>query len=354
MRYSLRTLLGSRRNRGVTPRHPIVTKARPRVEMLEDRTVPTVILPPPGVAGPVQILGTAVTDNLSIRLVQGQTPTLALSDGVSTVKLIALDRVTSISVSGFGGNDTLTLDNGVGFLAKSQGLPITFDGGAGANQLLVQGQGRALYSETYGPTSLGMTLVTAGPVGNTVLPGTQTIYLKNVAGVTDSVPVTGLTLTMGNEIQPVGPATTDAYQIVNGAPLPGGPAGMISTIKVAEVDIGAAVGTSFTPFTFANKTNVSMECSDSDDTIIMNTTTIAAGLQSFYIDGGKGYNTLVVANMPTNMNCTWDNIQNVIWNPGQSGGGSGGAGAFAGTVSPGSPVTSDALPPAVDAPITEV
>jgi hypothetical protein len=344
--------------------------------MLEDRTVPTIILPPPGTAGLVQMIGTPGADNFLVRLLPNQTPTLALSDnGGSTFKIITLDRVIGISVTGEGGNDNLTIDNGVGFIANLNGLPITFNAGAGTSQLIVQSQALTKVVETYAPSALGMTLNSSHvSAGQTM---SQTIYLNHVTGVTDSVPASSLLLKTSSESgpPPVRPATNDSYQIANGAPLPGGgrTGGTLATVTVQEIDAGAGVGISFTPITFTNKTNVSTEFGDYDDnTVTMNCTANPTGLQSFYLDGGQSSNNaLVIVNMPSNMNCTWDNFQTVIWiNPGGGGGGgSGGSGGgavaapaatgapavtFVGAVSSGSSAAFDALPTGMVPPITEV
>src|SRR4051812_12124582 len=94
--------------------------ARPWIETLEDRAVPAA----------VTLTGTAGDDQLFLRVINDNgTKTLEAGGGTGATQRVALADVTSITVNGLAGNDTLTIDNGVAGLlgnASGAGLPITF------------------------------------------------------------------------------------------------------------------------------------------------------------------------------------------------------------------------------------
>src|SRR5258708_30138711 len=113
---------------------------QPRLEFLEDRTVPSVTLPTPGTPAPIVLTGTDGPDAFIVRVSATSSTTLEVSDnGGMTFASAALVDVTQVTVNGLGGNDHLIVDMSNGLVAKAGGLPITFDGGAMINTLILQG-----------------------------------------------------------------------------------------------------------------------------------------------------------------------------------------------------------------------
>src|SRR5947209_3559140 len=105
--------------------------ARPALEPLEARAVPSITLPTPGTPGPVTMTGTAGDDGFLMRLKGGYPDFFQFSDdGGATFQTAALADVTAVSVGGLGGNDTLTVDESNGLVAKKSGpdLIVAFDG----------------------------------------------------------------------------------------------------------------------------------------------------------------------------------------------------------------------------------
>src|SRR2546423_2822024 len=130
--------------------------SRPRLslETLEDRSLLSISVPPPGTSGPVIITGTPGSDHFMIRLeppAQGAPGAMVgFSDnGGASFAFVPLANVTSVTVNGMGGLDTLVLDNSIGLIGKAGGLTITWNGGIGFDRLLVTGNGDANIKETY-------------------------------------------------------------------------------------------------------------------------------------------------------------------------------------------------------------
>src|SRR5436305_14294262 len=93
-------------------RLPARKQARPRfrpvVEGLEERALLTIVVPTPGVPGPVTITGTSGADDFRIRLASGNPAVIEFSDnGGSTFVDSALADVTNIVVNGLGSGDLL-------------------------------------------------------------------------------------------------------------------------------------------------------------------------------------------------------------------------------------------------------
>src|SRR5262249_22041307 len=118
------------------PRH----SCRPSVEGLEDRSLLSITLPKPGQPGPAIITGSAEPDRFQIRIRPDNASQIQFLDEKFPVFLTAaLSDVTEIDVNTLGEADTLTIDNSSGLVAKIGGLPVVFDGGTGADQLVLLG-----------------------------------------------------------------------------------------------------------------------------------------------------------------------------------------------------------------------
>jgi hypothetical protein len=270
--------------------------------------VPSIILPPPGHVGPVLMMGDYPAQQFQIRLIPGPSPIVAFSDGSPVLKAAPLANITSITVTGLGGGDKLTIDNASGYLAKTSGLPIVYHEGPGSNQLIVVGASRTQVpiNETYAEAPSSGPLGTPVPLGKMVLsstagPYSQTIYLSNVAAVTDTLVAASLAISTDDR--------DDSISISNGASLPG-PSLLMQSIT-------PTLDAVFVPITSINKSYVAVDGVAGNNTIYFNVTQIPTGLSSMYLDGGTGTNnTMWIVNMPKQMNCTWDNIQHVYWGPG--------------------------------------
>ena len=107
-------------------------RRRPLLEALEDRTLLSISVPPPGRSGPVTITGTPGNDQFMIRLLPSLPPgnggaaMVAFSDnGGTTFTSVPLANVTSVTINGMGGFDSLVLDIGDSLVGKAGGLAIT-------------------------------------------------------------------------------------------------------------------------------------------------------------------------------------------------------------------------------------
>src|SRR5688500_4833811 len=119
---------------------------RPRVEVLEDRTMFSISLPAAGTTGPAVLTGTPFADHLILRLQPGAPANVQLSDnGGASFATAPLSAVTGVTVNGLAGRDTLTIDNASGLVS----LAITYHGGQAPDALVLAGNPTATVSQTY-------------------------------------------------------------------------------------------------------------------------------------------------------------------------------------------------------------
>jgi hypothetical protein len=288
------------------------TSAPPRLETLEDRTVPTISLPTPGTPGLAILTGTVGPDLFVVRLRAGDASTIEFSDnGGAQIRSAALADITGIVVDGQAGNDRLQIDNANGYVGKAGGLPITYDGGIGVDALLLTGN-PASVSETYtGSASFAGTI--SGSNGTV----TQTIAFAHLTGIIDLVTAASLTVNLNDKNNLVelrqgfaegGNATIkidhadrgDLDDAVNQAM----DLGLNNTALDANLLTNFADnprddnGETFVPFTFANKTAVTINALGGNDTVALDISAPAAGLASLTLDGGTGSNNLAQQRLP--------------------------------------------------------
>jgi hypothetical protein len=317
--------------------------ARPAVEALEDRTLPTISI---DAAGLVSVIGTPHDDKFLIRV----DPTLATQlqfsdDGGTTFTSFAATKVTAVDVQGLGGHDVLTIDNSAGLVGETSNLPISFLGGKGFDELVLSGNPKgAAVTETYtigktfgagtlavgdGTTSATITITDVESVVDTLTANQLTINANdnpNLIKINDGPTVDGMQTTRvrifnrlvenggdsngnnnqgdGNNNQGDGKNQGDGNNQGN-EDNQGNDDG-------AEDDRHGARTRVFTPITFANKTNVTINGLGGNDVFILNNPHPAAGLSQLTLDGGSGQNVVIERNVPPGVTLTLTNIQKTV------------------------------------------
>jgi hypothetical protein len=319
VRHFLRFLL----TKGSTRKSPKPYHRTPCLEGLEERTLLSVTMPPPGTTGPVVMTGSNLPDNFVIResasLVPGPggTPAtmLNLSDnGGKTWHTIALSDVTSIAVHGMGGQDKLVINNNAGLIGNANGLPISFDGTGNHNTLVIRG-GPSLalgapqpltspYTETYTLSKPGvLTIATTSGTANGTM--SQTITFRSAAKVVDMLPAASCTVNVHGSV-------SDSVTIVNASVFDG-----VATDRINSA-IGGGPGMGMpsfllVPVVFANKTNVQINTLDKNDTFVLNVSLSANQLKSLTLVGGPGQNnTAFVRQMPPHVQVHFVHIQHIV------------------------------------------
>ena len=198
--------------------------------------------------------------NLLTTATGGATPTV-LTAGFQTLSLVTADT-QSLVIAGGAGNDSLTVNS----TASPFLIPLTFDGGAGANSLTLTG-GTAT-SDTYavGPEagSGNSTIVFAG--------GTQTVNFANLTPVTDTVVSPSLTVLGTSADNAIG------YSVGANATL-----GRVTIDDQEYVD-------------FNNKTALTINGLGGNDEFTLNNPNTPTGLTSIAVGGNTTAIDTVVAN----------------------------------------------------------
>jgi len=306
--------------------------ARPTVEALEDRTVPTITI---DAAGLVSVVGTPHHDEFIIRFDPTISTQLQFSDdGGTSFTSFAATAVTAVDVTGLQGQDVLTIDNSFGLVGGTN-LPISFDGGKGFDELVLSGNpGGAAITETYTVgTKSGTGMIT---VGNGAL--SSTITLTSVESIVDTLTASQLTINANDN--------PNLIKINDGPAIDGVQTTRVRIFdRVTEEKHGKGddnnqgednhqgddnnqgdedgmgedrhgdQSTVFTPIRFANKTNVTINSLGGNDVFILNNPHPAAGLAQLTLDGGAGQNTVIERNVPSGVTLNLMNIQNVVTNP---------------------------------------
>ncbi len=287
-------LLGTRERR-LSPHRakPQGRNRSPSLEYLEVRDTPSIYLPTPGHPGPVVLLGTDGPDQFVIR----SCPLKIIAsfqfsdDGGATFRTAPQNDVTQVVVKGRAGPDQLTIDNSFGFVAKADGLPISFSGPS-LNELALRGDPGVSLKETFTPGSTGrpsQVVTTGGGMA-------QAIQFTPLASFTDTVPAASLTVmaTAGNSLISV----TDGTQVDG-----------LATMRVA---VSAAV-----PFIwsgppasidFANKGAVLVNAMGGNNTIVMDTLTQPAGLTDMGVVGGDQNDVCYVMHEPPGVTCWYAGV----------------------------------------------
>ncbi|HEV3025829.1 MAG TPA: hypothetical protein VGX76_25320, partial [Pirellulales bacterium] len=316
--------------------------ARLAVESLEDRTLPTITI---DAAGLVSVIGTPHADAFVIRVAPTMATQLQFSDdGGTTFTSFASSVVTGVDVQGLGGHDVLTIDNNFGLVGGSN-LPITFEGGKGFDELVLQGDPKgAPITEVY---SIGTTFG-AGTLSVDDGTTSATIKFTDVESVVDTLTADQLTINANDN--------PNFIRISDGPTLDGLQTTRVRIFdRLAEVDHGNSDDNegnddnkgndgkkgddnnqgnddnqgddgmsddlhgmrtqAFTPITFANKTNVTINGLGGADVFVLNNPHPAAGLSQLTLDGGAGQNVLIERNVPPGVTLTTTNFQKIVTNP---------------------------------------
>jgi aldose sugar dehydrogenase len=311
----------------------------------------SITVPTPGTPGPVVLTGTDGDDRFVLRLKQGAATVLQVStDGGTDFTDVALADVTRVEVDGLAGNDTLTVDDQFGLVAKSGGLSIAFDAGTGDDRLVLSGNPGAAADVTY---TVGTTVGT-GTVMTTTAAAAQTVTFQRLEGVVDTVTAASLTV--------VGTDARDLIRVHDGTAVNGlattTVAGLDQTGRVTvrhptgsedtpfvplevnrdavdeDVEHGDRIDdngdqadddeaaerveeqTAFTPFTFANKPTVTIQMLGGDDLAVLDARVPAAGLTTLTVDGGAGFDVAIVRSAfpGGNVTVTFPNVERVLMN----------------------------------------
>ena len=305
--------------------------ARPALEALEGRVVPTISLSASGV---LSVTGGAGNDAFVLELESGgPTNIQASDDGGATFQTFALTQVHSVTVNGFGGQNTLTVNNDNGLVAKddafanSIGLPITFQGNKalGARDTLIvtgdpgkvtPGQGNPEFNEIYQGATTQSSLfgAPAAPnylhIGDTFSsPGGMgaakavTIFLPDVAAVEDFGPV-ATRISPGNAALGKGAV----LQILDGPTLNGLATTQVRGAFRTDLDLapdaspgGDGSDDAFEgapAIDFANKASVTVAGDRGYDLFLVNNPHPAAGLTQLTLTDTLGPSALTVKNTP--------------------------------------------------------
>ncbi len=310
-------------------------RRRPLVESLEDRTLLSagITVPTAGSPGPATLTGTAGADQFTIRL-DNSGSNFQFSETDSTGQThnasAAVADVTSITINGLQGNDKLTLDVGNGLVGntKSGGLSITYSGGPGLDTLVLTGNAGTGVTEIF--TAASGTNPATLTIGNGTV--SDTITLNQISSIVDTMTADSLVIN-----------ANDANNLINirQGPTVGGQATMtVQALDIRDADLARddhpfddrgggddkPDGTldnhghrneaetdenedSFLPITFANKTTVTVNGLGGNDLFVVNAAHAAAGLKNLNLDGGTGFNVLLVHNLPAGVTLTPTNFQ---------------------------------------------
>jgi hypothetical protein len=283
-----------------------IRSSKPVVEMLEDRTLLSISFSQPAHSGIVTMTGTPAGDQFMVQMKPNDPATIEFSDdGGFNFTDAALSGVTAVVVTGMAGKDSLTVNNDNGLVGRVDGLAITFTGGSGHDTLIVTGDTGATIIETYHGSKPGLAVLTLAA-------GTlySEIGLKNVNHVFDTLKADQLFVDMNRR--------SDVIHVRDGQTMDGLVTNTIAGTDVSALDDGpgGAVGlgaiidtTVFTPITFANKRQVLIGTQGGDDLFVVNVSHSATGLQSLFLAGGSGFNTLVARQMPPGVAVTLTLIQ---------------------------------------------
>jgi hypothetical protein len=184
--------------------------------------------------------------------------------GLKAVKLVAADT-QAVTVVGGGGDDVFTVNSTAGPVT----IPLTFDGGAGANAVSLTG-GTAT-ADTYTP-STGLSALTFAA-------GSETVQAVNTGPLFDTV---------GGPLAVIGTNGDNSIDYATGFD-------SLANFKVGVTDStwGQVSVDGFGPVELTNKTSLPISGRGGNDTIDLDNPNAPTGLGSITVDGGTGTDTLV-------------------------------------------------------------
>jgi hypothetical protein len=310
-------------------------RQRPLLEALEDRTLLSISVPPPGQSGPAIVTGTPGNDQYVIRLLPvaspGNSALVAFSDnGGASFTNAPLADITSVTINGLGGFDSLILDNVDSLIGKAGGLAITWNGGGGFDHLIIRGNAGPNVTETY---SIGPALDT-GTLTTTAGTLTQTVAMNTAGFITDTQAAASLTINfqttsyfahIGDQLLAGGQVGVEVRGInfpiedtgANGLSPPetmpptslgGGNGGTLPPGSLPPVSVFTRV--SFNPIQFANKTAVTVNMTGGNNHVVLDVGLAPLGLKSLTLNGGPGTsNELIARSLPPGVTLKIENFQ---------------------------------------------
>ncbi len=292
---------------------------RPALEVLEDRTTPSITFSGPGNTGVATLTGTTGDDKFLIQMKSGDTTTIQLSDdGGANFTEAAVADLTQINVNGLQGKDTLTIDVSNGLVAKASGdLPLAFDGGPGVDRLILQGTlpggGGTSLTETF---TAGTTVSSSATMKLDNGTASLTASLTNLSGIQDTVTAQALIINANDK--------NNLIQIGKGLSVNGTATNVVRGIDINAVssphddeddqddegdDNDDITAQAMLSLTFANKTDVTINGLGGDDMFLFTTSTPAAGLQTLTLDGGDGFDVLAGQKLLNGVTTTLKDIE---------------------------------------------
>ena len=215
---------------------------------------------------------------------------------------IALALIEQINVFGVGGNDTLIVDSSNGLINVPDGIRFDGDGACPDEEHGSEGGGGGLsfgydrgidtlqLVQTGGPTHTSDTITVGATVGQGISTivgvgagNVQTVYFEELEPVIDNVPA--------------------ASFVVNGA-LIGSLLNGANQITYDQSDLfpatsGRITVDAFEPIHFSNKTNLTIDAENGDDTIVLNNAALPTGLQTITVEADNGNDHVNVLSLPS-------------------------------------------------------
>jgi len=300
-------------------------RLRPVLEGLEDRTLLSITFSGPHNSGLCTLTGSSPQNEFEIQLKPGDPSTIEfIQNGVglapATIVDAALSGITGVDMIAAPGNANLTLNENNGLIGQGISLPINFNGAAGLDTLIVQGNAGAGVTETL-TEGMGRGVSTL-VIANATL--SSTISLSSVGRIKDTMTADTLIV------------NTSAGAISNFVHLHNGPT--INNFKTDTVDLRnlptlsanlddqdvgafspASTSTDDSPdaptfgtldsLSFADKTNLVLNGDGSSNFFLVNVNVAADGLHSLTLDGVHGVNVAAIRALPPNVTLHMINIQ---------------------------------------------
>ncbi|MEX0675655.1 MAG: ELWxxDGT repeat protein [Pirellulales bacterium] len=222
----------------------------------------------------LNVLASAADDTIDVIQPAADTTRVTVN-AANVIKWVPVDYadLASLMVSGDLGDDTLVVDNSFGLVDLAGG--VTYDGGAGADQLRLTGDTEidaATYSVGPQPGSGRMTHVLGDQ--------TQKVFFNNLEPVTDDVMAAMLTVNGTNASNAINYTQSETDAVL----------GVDDTWGKVTVD-------NFEPIYFRNKTALTIDAGAGSDEINLNNASTPDGLEDILISGGDptASDTLIVA-----------------------------------------------------------
>ena len=268
------------------------------VEPLEQRRLLSIAVG----GGGVVLTGTAGNDRFVVRGDPADPEVLHLSDGAET-RALARSAVRKLAVAGGEGDDQLVVANDFGLVVgrRGRGMPVSFDGGAGYDRVVFQGDPGV--PDLAGRYALGRD-ANSGVLttGNRRL--SQTVKFNGVEEIADLTPAASLAVSANGR--------PNAIDIINGPAMDAGATARVNIHNVRAPNGTASGGgggdrirlaqeAAFASIRFGNKQHVGVRAMGGGDYINLDAAGGAAGMQSLAIDGAGGRDTLATVGTPASI-----------------------------------------------------